>query len=296
MPIPTHPMPAGLGPLGSPAWTAGHRGAPFSSSRAGLRRPRIRRAVLVATITGSVPSRCPGRSGRRRPGGQLLAGDSGQRLPQLLRDGGAQMADLAAGLDPDRPGRALGRHQRPDGFQVPIPGVGRAARRSRTAPPVPPRWHPADQTCRPVGGPGGRGIASRDQFCPAVDDPVLTSTSFHKLGAHREDKEGLRTCSGRSTAPGRPSPQLAHAAGNGTCCLGANGGAVMKPLLAGPLSRCCSSVHAHRGHWRARPVDCRGRVGHRIGRYRPGEAGRDGAPVTGGCLGSWASVVPGACR
>jgi hypothetical protein len=48
---------------------------------------------------------------RRRPGGQLLAGGTGQGLPQILRGGGAQMADLVEGLDVDRPGRALGRHQ-----------------------------------------------------------------------------------------------------------------------------------------------------------------------------------------
>ena len=63
---PRRPMPAGPGRSGSPARTAGHRGAPFSSSRAGIRRPRIRRAVLVATMTGSAPSRCPGRSAAAR--------------------------------------------------------------------------------------------------------------------------------------------------------------------------------------------------------------------------------------
>jgi hypothetical protein len=63
---PHRPMPAGPGRSGSPARTAGHRGAPFSSSRAGIRRPRIRRAVLVATMTGPAPSRCPGRSAAAR--------------------------------------------------------------------------------------------------------------------------------------------------------------------------------------------------------------------------------------
>jgi hypothetical protein len=49
-----------------------------------------------------------------RPDGQVLAGDPSQPLPELLRRGEAQVADLVEGLDLGRAGRSLGYHQRPD--------------------------------------------------------------------------------------------------------------------------------------------------------------------------------------
>jgi TrwC relaxase len=67
------------------------------------------------------------RAQRRRPGSQLLAGHALQTLPQLVRGGEAQMADLVESLDLGGAGRALGHHQRPDRLGVPVPGLGRAA-------------------------------------------------------------------------------------------------------------------------------------------------------------------------
>ena len=198
----------------------------------------------------------------------------------ILTDRAGRLAATVALLASMFPSRVLA---------APLAAAGHAA--------LPPRWHPADQTCRPVGGPGGRGIASR-----AISSarPLMTRCSLPQAftsSAPNGNTRGPKDLLWQVDRPWRPSPQPPMLPGNGTCCLGADGGAVMKPLLPGPLSRCCSSVpHAHRGHRHARPVDCRGRGGHRIGRYRPGKAERAGAPVTDGCLGSWASVVPGACR
>jgi len=146
----------------------------------------------------------------------------------------------------------------------------------------------------PVGGPGGRGIASR-----AISSarPLMTRCSLPQARHLTGRQGGPKDLFWQVDRPWRPSPQPPTLLEMGLAAWGQNGGAVMKPLLPGPLSHCCSQcLHAHRGHRRARPVDCRGRGGHRIGRYRPGEAECDGAPVTGGCPGSWASVVPGACR
>src|SRR4249920_397635 len=52
-----------------------------------------------------------------------------------------------------------------------------------------------------------------------------------------------------------------------------------------PLDRCPTNAprcrHADRGHRLNRTVDCRGHPWHRIGRHRPGQAGRGGTAVTG---------------
>ena len=94
-----------------------------SASRARARRPRVRRAVLVAKMTGS-----PSGSG---PHGRRLLGDqptrnSLQGLADFLWGGETEMADLVHGLDLGGPRRAFRHHQRPDRFHVAVPGLGRA--------------------------------------------------------------------------------------------------------------------------------------------------------------------------
>jgi len=150
----------------------------------------------------SAPSRCPGRSAAARAASCWRAAPArGCRSSS----GAVELRWriwLRVLMLTDRPG-AWPPPERPVGLHVRVPGCWPRRRRGRTSPPVPPRWHPADRTCRPSAG---LAVAAW-RLAISSARPLMTRCSLPQARHLTGRQGGPKDLFWQVDRPWRPSPQ-----------------------------------------------------------------------------------------